>query len=51
MGNYERATDNLEMLVAHQGGTKSWSLDQVLRLTQIQATLAIAESVRGKEGD
>lgn len=49
MANYETATNNLDRLVAHEGGTKSWSLDQILALTQIQATLAVAEALRGEK--
>lgn len=46
MGHYETASDNLERLVGHTGGTRSWRIDQLLALAQIQATLAIAEALR-----
>lgn len=49
MGNYKTVTDNLIALKNHTGGTESWSLDQVLALAQIQATLAVAEALEAKE--
>lgn len=49
MSHYQKASDNITLIVTHKGGTKNWSLDQPLALAQIQATLAVAESLRGKE--
>lgn len=49
MSHYQKASDNLTKLVDHRGGTKSWSLDQLLALAQIQATLAVADALQNKE--
>lgn len=45
MTHYSMAAKNMDRMIEVFGGTMSWSLEQVLALTQIQATLAVAEAI------